>query len=923
MSPSPSPSGHASDAPPLALQPGAGRMRTQSSATLPPTRFDSYPPPIHAQQQQQRPPPQQQQQQGISGVQHGGGADGAPHDVNDCPGCRADFEAALAASRSSAAAENARRTQDLSEEERAQIAAIELSAAEERSRQQAEEDELLRQVMAASLRDEQEANKRRLERQRNDESQRLAAAESSRREAAEAQARREEEQRRLDAIEHSVLEESRREMEREWIRRDEEERATQEFVSRGGTVGEAAYWQHLHHDGAYALAVRMNEQASSGTSEARRPLPQPPAAEAVSSPVAPLASPRPVAQDGTASAGVHQAVTPEEEEEEDPFADSAEAPPMYDDARRDPPPEISHEAPPLPLPPAPAALPLPSAAAAAPAPPRNGLPSGVALSLATNNGSDLLRNESGRTVTPLTLGQHARLDVPALVSPGPSSPAIEIGSFDEAIRVPGEPDIAGNPLLSVLSDPRRLSSSSSRLSPTPEAELMTATEAHHSMNKPLPSSPSSELPNGLASALGRTNRQPSVDSASVQSHGAAAHPELERQDSTMSLASGFSVASGAPSTSATSMEPGGGEESRSRRSSSQQARDFSQTTMPGTDFGYACEPFAPELFVSPKSANVVDGKLRFPNVIQLTRPADDASGITRGTDKSSFFTIRAPSWKGLLRAMAWYGNTTITAGPQEVADAALAAEAPGARPGAELLHLSVEVEFVTPSRLPDGALNSMMGAGSSGRAAHVSLCISLFTKARAQRTPLAKVLRDTSRSLDASYLRRGSARRVIALPKAAPSLPLGMVVLAQHVHAAHRFSAACPTTSSKALHSPRDLHHAIEAHDTHYIGKLALAANAAGSAAGKSSSQVSINVSAEAGEVTAFDDDAEEGLGTVGRLAARVKRRLKKRGGDGAVVDESLQSWITPFTDDAPVDDAWEEPGRASFETRGSQEQSR
>jgi hypothetical protein len=336
--------------------------------------------------------------------------------------------------------------------------------------------------------------------------------------------------------------------------------------------------------------------------------------------------------------------------------------------------------------------------------------------------------------------------------------------------------------------------------------------------------------------------------------------------------------------------------------------------MSGTDWGYACEPFAPELLASPRNRSGKDGKARFPNSIQLTMPPADGSGVVTGEDLSSFFTIRAPSWKGLLRAMAWYGNTLISAGPQEVADAALAAESSPRDKDAGQLRLAVEIEFVTPSRLQDASYAPSLLAsedGDHGRAAHVSLCLSLVTPARTRRGSeacLAAALKRSSRSLDTMYLRRGSARRVITLPRQAPSLPVDMVKLAQHVHAAHRFSAACPTTSSTALHSPRDLHHAVEAHDISYVQRIRAERSEANRRAGRKDT---LGPGAEAGEVRLFADgqDEDDEPGRARRITAAVKRRFQKRAGDGRIVDDQLIGWITPLMPEETVqhDDAWEE----------------
>lgn len=184
--------------------------------------------------------------------------------------------------------------------------------------------------------------------------------------------------------------------------------------------------------------------------------------------------------------------------------------------------------------------------------------------------------------------------------------------------------------------------------------------------------------------------------------------------------------------------------------------------------------------------------------------------------------------------------------------------------------LRVDLEFVTPSggasssssrrgilgpaqrygieEYPAGASMAQIVARARQRLtmrppACVSLCISLVQTDGAG----GPARKQAERELDMHHLKLGSSRRVLHLPPssmglgsaASPSsysssghahaqararqglpLPTTLISLAQHLQKAHRFSAMCPTTGHTARHSPRDLHHGIEAHDEKYVGKL-------------------------------------------------------------------------------------------------------
>lgn len=393
-----------------------------------------------------------------------------------------------------------------------------------------------------------------------------------------------------------------------------------------------------------------------------------------------------------------------------------------------------------------------------------------------------------------------------------------------------------------------------------------------------------------------------------------------------------------------------------------------QRALAGIEFGYSDLPFAPNLdksrlptaqFASTTaasssscstSASAPTGKVLFPSSIELSNVLKARSGPTSSSG-GSFFVLRAQSWKSLLRAIAWYGNSRVEAAPEEVATAS--------DRRARCL-LRVEVEFVTPTRVDLGygvaeyaraAQNGVMPKNPSP--AHVALSLSLLPISSSKSSTSGEAsawlksdeyqtIKRESRRLDAWYAGRGSTRRLVQLPRQPPVLPVALVQVAQLLHASHTFSAACPSTGSTARHSPRDLHHAIERHDEGFVRKqkamlaagsaLAFQSGALASTSslasanprlsmqgpGRHPSSSDLNRDPEDDDDLDDDDDEldfndysmlENGLAANGsfdaqdkilmgrrqRLKAKVKRRLAKRNSDGRVVDEDLATWITPF----------------------------
>lgn len=429
-----------------------------------------------------------------------------------------------------------------------------------------------------------------------------------------------------------------------------------------------------------------------------------------------------------------------------------------------------------------------------------------------------------------------------------------------------------------------------------------------------------------------------------------------------SMLSDSEEASSAPHTTSASPptpEPGSSHTRPSSKRSSTSTSTLAseqrgQRALAGIDFGYCSLPFASKLDKSSlPTAQSSAAKALFPASIQLTSisniQAHSASGSHiqdsdgRTSQSCGFFVIRAHSWKSLLRAIAWYGNCRVEAAPEEVASA---------DDTESRCLLRAEVEFVTPMRVDLG-----IGAGEYAKAAqttgsmpknpspaHVALCLSLLPMALRKKSSAGQAsawlkseeyqtIKRESRRLDAWYAGRGSTRRLIEIARAPPALPVPLVGVAQLLHASHTFSAACPSSSSSARHSPRDLHHAIERHDEGFVRKQK-AMLAAGSALASQPGSViwtasvaspNLHVSStdlhkgkeddedidEDDEEFDFNDFSllEHGMAANGsfdaqdkmlmgkrqRLKAKVKRRLAKRNPDGRVVDEDLATWITPF----------------------------
>ncbi|GAC99019.1 ubiquitin C-terminal hydrolase CreB [Pseudozyma hubeiensis SY62] len=448
----------------------------------------------------------------------------------------------------------------------------------------------------------------------------------------------------------------------------------------------------------------------------------------------------------------------------------------------------------------------------------------------------------------------------------------------------------------------------------------SSSSAHsQSQNSPIMSSPRQSFTSSSHPGKGSSTPIPSSEVSSAPPHPAESSPSIPQRGSSHSTPSSKRF-----SASATSLTS----EHRGKRA------------LAGVDFGYGNLPFAPKLdqgrpFARPASASTSasPNKSTFPTTIELSHITKN-TGPDAGLSGCSFFILRAHSWKSLLRAIAWYGNSRVEASPSQVA---------AASDRRTRCLLRAEVEFVTPTRVDIGHVGHYAKAAQSKGSmptnpspAHVSLCLSLMPTSSAKsgeasawlKSEEYQIIKRESRRLDAWYAGKGSTRRLVQLARQPPAMPVAVVQIAQLLHASHTFSAACPSSGSTARHSPRDLHHAIERHDEGYVRKQQAMLSAGSALASNVGDTPRLSLQtppqtsgsndprggADTNDLDDDDDDDEvdfndfsllaDGsfdaqdqvlMGKRQRLKAKVKRRLAKRASDGRVVDEDLAAWITPF----------------------------
>lgn len=833
-----------------------------------------------------------------------------------------DYEAVLQASRASAAEEERKREQKEREEEEHYMALYRSEEEERRKKEEEEEERILMEAMKASQIEDEERRRKRLERQREEEEAAAILIEESRqsalreeeermkREHAELleQSRREAEQAETsrrhvlaeqERLEQAAVEESLRELEEEWRRRDEAERADAMHIQQGGEIGDASYWQHLDEKKAHKLALEMNERFAINAGQAAGPSNSNAGTSSNKhSTVRSRRRPLPPTPSMAAQAAGVEVPRIQVVDEEGRTTDKRD---YVDDDW-----ELSDDE----------------------------FLAGDIQS--QNDTSDPFSDQA--EAPPLYDEVHG--DRP------PEAPAT-IPTNVQFVR----PDFGPRPdhdnTISTLSYPKEKTAAYSSTSPSPRSSSLSPPA--QSSNVPIASTSAQSTQTKLPSSHDGTPVQPAA-SSSLHTSGAPIKrlPDIPIDRPPVPVSKNYTVQqhtssldrSQSQSTHPTEDSSRPSEEPESVPTTPDEVVNFQQKQMKGTDFGYSSEPFGTSLYIQDLS----EAKTTFPNIITLRKLKTDGSL----TDQNCFFVVRAPSWKALVRALAWYGNTRIEAGPEEIVDYP------------EGVPLRIEIEFVTPSKVSKPNDNQFQKA-------HVSVCFSLAIPSlkEAPPMPLLQSLKASSRALDSAYLRQGATRRVIALPSQAPKLPLDVVRLAQHMHRAHTFSAACPSTGATALHSPRDLHHAVERHDVGYVAKLqrkrkdnglpgatvpsaseaqnahptdlSMNNTAAGGSSGQSpssslpqvdgtrrqskilqpSSSSIMNQSGtstnpieeeelegelnhteehgdflDAGAVEIVDGDDRDS-GRMARLRARVHRRLGKRSGDPRTVDQDLESWIS------------------------------
>ncbi|UZJ51536.1 hypothetical protein CBS101457_000856 [Exobasidium rhododendri] len=775
------------------------------------------------------------------------------HRPDDCPGCQADLDAVIKASEASAFAEAKLRDQRHREEEE-HWRAVQASEEEEKRRAKAEEEEL-QMVIQASERDEEEAQKKRREQQRQEDEHRLVLMEESRQMALR------EDESRIRQAHAELLERSRREAEEvARLRRQEEERMYAiEVAALEESKRELEEEWGRRDEEERAMAEYSRQGGKQGEAGYWHHLRQDQAYGLALEMNRNLS----ISNEGASSSRPSRRPLPPTPGlaalaagVESPAAEEGET--EWDHAGGETSEESDGEDP---------------FADSAEAPPSY----------------DDVRTDRPPEA-PTSIPDHIRFaPPPQVVAPGHSNTTTVPSSLLRLEKTPVSAD--ATPRSSLLNLPNVSPSAGEASSSTPFSPagpvLEYSTKSVHS------SSSTAGIAGASDESSHRSTPSQPVDAAStsmlLNRMGSHSSDRLshDQEHSNSSLTTTTSHGNSSEATSS--------------------GTSLRQRTMKGTDYGYSNEPFSPVLKVEEEESI---GKKHFPTVVTLRK----VQGSLR--ERRAFFVIRAPSWKMLLRALAWYGNTRVEAGPEEIADSS------------HSIRLRVEVEFVTPTKVEIGTKKPV----DSWKNAHVSMCVSLLDIATLKKEgdPLATEIKRSSRSLDASYLRRGSTRRVITLPSSQPpTLPLPMVRLAQHLHQAHVFSAACPSTSQTALHSPRDLTRAIDRHDLKYMAKLhrlrkeagqseGVVANDARRKNGVGGAGKDHDDGEDDGEEVDEDEggedeggEDEEGMldsgavevfdgkevsdSTMSRMKARVKRKLAKRSGESNAVDQDLESWITPF----------------------------
>lgn len=245
----------------------------------------------------------------------------------------------------------------------------------------------------------------------------------------------------------------------------------------------------------------------------------------------------------------------------------------------------------------------------------------------------------------------------------------------------------------------------------------------------------------------------------------------------------------------------------------------------GLSWGYSTHPFATSL--DQCSGNGSDSSspsepsapraARFPSTIALASPS---------MASHTSFTMRSGSWKLLLRALAWLGNTQV------------AAETPGEA------RLLIDVEFVTPTHTQQRDHHLHRQKWPTG-APIACVSVSLRLSSPAAPAATAASQQQASRELDSEYLKHGSKRTILstATSTAGLGLPCTLLDVAQYLSACRAGSSGEESTSSSRFccsSTPASavpgLAQRIEEHDGAFIdrGEVRRQIEAAAAAASRS-----------------------------------------------------------------------------------------
>ncbi|WFD31955.1 hypothetical protein MSPP1_002997 [Malassezia sp. CBS 17886] len=300
-----------------------------------------------------------------------------------------------------------------------------------------------------------------------------------------------------------------------------------------------------------------------------------------------------------------------------------------------------------------------------------------------------------------------------------------------------------------------------------------------------------------------------------------------------------------------------------------------QPALRGVQFGWTPDPLEPALYVTNRSARVLfarplvheppalppaggagEGELElyFPDTVELP-------GAGEGT--SPWFVLRTYSWKVLLKAIAWYGKTTISC------------------TGAES-KLHMELAFSVPRRVD--SYNPAFARGTPEDGGGTMPSFASVAMARADVAPPPA----STRSLEAFSISHNAACTTVSLQVHPIALPTTLVTLAQTLHSAPHLSSA------PAL---RELRQVIARQDEWLESRRSVLTQRAGRTGSADTLELALlnnqlSLLSQAHIASAPAD--EEPHGARDHLRQRVRKTFARWNG-GATSSEDLASWITPF----------------------------